>query len=156
MSDVEKLVGTESRLEIGQKINEIIEKVIDAGRMQETMATKSMVDGQWVYISQHIGDSQAAGRTTFDISNLLPNDSYNYECIFRMSYYAENSISMNIGTDLAVETVWIYNNYGRSGSGDAILAVGQGRSVSINTTAAPTKGNFHLYFAGYRRLGTNV
>ena len=127
------------------------------------IAEKSMVDGQWVYlpISASYVKWSASGTKTIDLSSILPNDGYNYECLFGIDFYATNQISLSIGTDLATldsnNPAWVYNQgAGKGNTGTIILAVGSGRYVQVNASAAPTGGTYHFAMRGYRRLGTNV
>ena len=137
--------------------------LINAGRIQETCATKSMVDGQWVYPPKSASYIKwsASGTKTIDLSSVLPNDGYNYECLFSLSFYATNKVGVHIGTDKAILDTsnpdWIYcEGSGKAGSGTIILAVGSGRYAQVNSTSAPSSGVFHFCVMGYRRLGTNT
>ena len=141
--------------------------LINAGRIQEHYTTKSMVDGQWVYLptsTSKFATWKTSGTKTFDLSSLLPNDGFNYECLFQTSFYSNSKrVRVMIGTDLSiVDTTtalnWVYagSSSDGGGSGTINLAVGLGRYVQYYSDAAPSGGTFHFALRGYRRLGTNT
>ena len=145
--------------EVAQNTN-----LVNAGRIEETMATKSMVDGQWVYPSKSSTYSKWSTKdtNTIDLSGILPNDGYNYECLFNISFYTNDvGVTLYIGTDLCpLDTStpnWVYEQgAGKGSSGTINLAVGSSRYVQVNASAVPSGGTFHFCVMGYRRLGTNV
>ncbi len=107
MSEILKLIGTESPIEVGKKINEIVEKKCDSnvavthvkstavgsavtpvycdenGNLQSTEKSiaNDRFDGQWVAKEQVLSTATAVGTYTIDLSDYLPNDNYNYEIL---------------------------------------------------------------------------
>lgn len=139
--------------------------LINAGRIEETMATKKMVDGQWVSKSFTVTESITASMDkTFDISSYLPVDGYNYEVI--ISGYGNtgatsgNSLVVSVSTDIIQTGQYIICCRTRTTSAvnagsTMILPVGTARTLRVrNGDTAATSGNITL--RGYRRIGTNV
>lgn len=144
-------------------------ELLNAGEVLEAVNNvvpnnRTVWDGQWVYPpkSSTYTSWNTAGTKTIDLSGILPNDGYNYECLFNASYYTNGvSVALWIGTDLCpLDTStpnWVYEQgSGKGNSGTIILAVGSGRQVQVNASAAPSGGTFHFCVMGYRRLGTNT
>lgn len=142
--------------------------IVNMGRIAETMATKSMVDGQWVVKKFILASGQTIDNTTnitYDLSEYLPNDGYGYEVMF----YGNAS---TVATDNAYVTINLTNDYNlgitvararaRSNASyqaasTCILPIGVGRFVTLGSeTSENHKGSVNVYALAYRRLGTNV
>ena len=151
--------------------------LINAGRIEEIKANKTDVDGQWVMtkaftLASEVAVNKNTTELTYDLSDYLPNDGYNYEVIFEATAITGDIsgqyMFVRLLTDYAkamgqVAGVYLCNNRTRSSSyvnmaGNATLPVGNGRSVTVGfyQTSDNFNGSFNLWVVGYRRIGTNV
>jgi len=150
--------------------------LINIGRIQESCSTKSMTDGQWVISHKTLAGSVSVTSDikslTYDLSDYLPNDGYNYEVIFETNAVTGNVSAqfmfVSLRTDYMLSAglsggIYLCNNRTRAASyvnmaGNANLPVGTGRSVDVvfNQSSANFVGSFTLWVIGYRRIGTNL
>ena len=142
--------------------------LIDAGRIGETMTTKSMVDGQWEYISQNVltkGSFTGTDSTAFDLSSYLPNDGFKYEVMFTCWATSDTTsgslVSLWLKSNLMIEPAIIARGKTRASSsisvgGTVTLSVGTDRIVWLHSTSSSNVTGIFLRILGYRRIGTNV
>lgn len=133
------------------------------------LATKDMVDGQWVSFPEiiEVGSPKSLGVYTFDISNYLPNDGYIYdvflECGGKLSKGGTGTIAMNVSSSVIPHNCKIAQMSGDDSAnqfgGVAIpLPIGTDRvlTVSLTGTSGVTLNESYVYLYAYRRLGTNL
>lgn len=154
------VIATSVKTEIEVDIDEIATDLNNA-------LNQYKYDGQWVNSYVRLANNVTAPTSTdleFDLSSYLPNDGYDYECIFYAlgtTAAAANSYSIvSIYTDITHVVMVCYTRVASGSSnairtsGNAILPVGTGRKVSIEAQSTNT-GTVSLYVSGYRRIGTN-
>jgi hypothetical protein len=130
-------------------------------RQTVNLATKDMVDGQWVQAYLSLGSTTAIGEYTLDLSDHLPNDGYQYEVMFagQASNTTTEIPSLQIKTDLTgYSTVCVIKGAGSGTYSDAwniILPVGTGRTVSFKILGKEFT-SCTKYVHSYRRIGTNI
>ena len=139
--------------------------LVNVGRIEETKANKTDVDGEWVGVQVTLASKVACPTSNdiiYDISQYLPNDGYAYEVI--LSGRVTTAATTGSVSRLIVDTDIIQDC--------AIVGGGTRVDASISYWAAttlPTKnrkitviagsnisGDFYLHLRGYRRLGTNI
>ena len=151
--------------------------MIDAGRIQETMATKSMVDGHWVSVCKtngegvYIGQPTAVGTHTFSLADVLPNDGYCYEIKVYMQANRQDNNNAN-----SVVYTYTYKTAQDVDPMRGVCVCLQGGTTSTDPTAAIDTGIMVVYpnrqvtikingtaltkmyftMEGYRRIGTNA
>lgn len=150
--------------------------LINAGRFAEVKADKTAVDGQWVGLNPKITVFNKSFTKnvweTFDLSNSLPDDNYNYELLcsfyFQTNDGAWQDTGFNIKTDIITAETRVCSvrtsgnesdKWRRTASGNFIVPIGVTRTLSGQFTTPSTTittGNMILSIVGYRRLGTNV
>ena len=135
-------------------------------------AYKTEVDGQWVAVG---GDESVifmdqifstAGLYEYDISAILPQDNYNYECAFtcfgRTSNVNGNSVGLGIKSNifkphLRFGRAQTRSNQSFSFAGSAVIPVGTDRIVIFDVhDLTGSSGSCGLFLRGYRRLRTNI
>lgn len=140
--------------------------LINAGRIEETMLTKYMADGQWVNEPKAICSSVtiASSNVDYDLSDYLPSDGYNYEVIFSGNVTTGTTsgqyINLYINSSIVTTNVPVCGARTRTASsmtsvGSTNIPIGTNRIVTVagNTTAGG--GTYALTAVAYRRLGTN-
>lgn len=135
-----------------------------------------IADGQWTLKKVTVFSSTKfteTGIKTYEISNYLPDDTYNYEILIT-SYNRAGNTNITAGT---TSSWWVYasgfnsnllGGYSRCTTTSsvidqkqAILPAKQSNGVLTlninNTSVGGTNGtgNCGLYLVGYRRVGTN-
>lgn len=131
------------------------------------LATKDMVDGQWVNSYRNIVyKTFTSGETiTVDLSNYLPNDGYNYEVMFMGTGNTEKSngsdLEIRITGDILQHIKFLgCRGFSTSVAGYAcnavVYPVGKARSVSIQQNGTKATGTVAIDVIGYRRIGTNL
>ena len=142
--------------------------IVNLGRIQETYTTKSMVDGQWVNRFETLASNLSMGyqvTKTFDLSNILPNDGYNYEVMFTITAVtgsangncAEIGAQSDIlrGTNRVAQTI-TRTSATMQTSSSFILPVGGRRLIEVWQIHNSTCTLSFLRTIGYRRIGTNL
>lgn len=148
--------------------------IMDVAEIEATKADKTAVDGQWIQIYKDLlsgvtfKDNQVV---TVDLSDILPNDGYTYECIFscwiRTGSTSSNAIDCQLFSGTGDSLNQFYARLARcvtrtnstaSAAGCAILPIlPNDRAVTWkNGDGGGTSGSCGLVFGGYRRVGTNV
>ena len=141
-------------------------QLVNVARIEEVKANKTDVDGQWINYSQQILASTGLNATTnlkVDLSDILPNDGYRYECIFDMyvstgstsGNTAEGALMTDEGMHLTVCSCVARTAATYKTSGSAILPIGLGRYVEVYRYAS-WNGTTNLDLIAYRRIGKNV
>ena len=145
--------------------------LINAGRIEETMANKSMVDGQWVAKTYWIFDINATETQTptFSLAEYLPNDGYSYEVLIS-GYIQTVATSGAAGIVNVKKTAFIGDELGSAlglcyvrarsaatvqSQGSCVVPIGADRLIAFDcpiTTGATVKATA----LAYRRIGTNV
>ena len=131
------------------------------------IASVKNFDGQWVNSNATLANNVSISTTevSYSLATYLPNDEYNYEVLF--DCYVETSATTNKYINIYIKTDLIQNFTGVCGAkttanstafttGSTILAVGSGRSVTVNgLTSTNAVGTYILQVNAYRRIGTN-
>lgn len=141
--------------------------LVNVGRIQETYTTKSMVDGRWIGTDYGIVSNTglpANTSATFDLSNYLPNDGYNYEVLFSLQAQTGATsgyeVNLSLGTDIApgfIITKGVTRASARiSCVGTATVPVGRARQVTIHQWSTYPCDIILLTAVCYRRIGTNL
>ena len=134
--------------------------LINAGRIEEIKANKTDVDGRWTFKRKILSQATALGNYTYDLSDYLPNDGYEYEVQFEAAGYIDHN-SANPGT------VWIGTEAGAPGEtsveilmahsgwsvGHCLLKIGN--RVLYGRLDNSQMKYINLLAISYRRLGTN-
>lgn len=135
-------------------------ELLDAGEVLEALANKAdkgsdLFNGQWVFNQIKLTDSTAANQD-LDLSNYLPEDSYNYEVMLScQSYSSGNEYYRWIYTDVMPCNVgpwrdlWCNTNT-RHSTNSFIVPVGTGRVIHF---AGSGMTSLAVYAKGYRRIG---
>lgn len=126
--------------------------LVNIGRIEENMATKSMVDGQWVYSYLQLGTSYG----TYSLADYLPNDGFNYNVKFAFQCYeSADAMTVKCATDIFPNTALVIygGSYSRQNAQIFDMPVGTGRSITISGSYGDSS---YFKVIGYRRLGTNT
>lgn len=127
----------------------------------------NMADGQWIYSSQTLNTSKAYNTYDIDLSNVIPRDQFDYECIFRFMISRtddNNGNSYYIATIGGSSVVRGMLDGGTSSTdnkecnGQFIGIIDGNRSMSITLSASsgvPALQGQGTYLIAYRRLGAN-
>ena len=124
----------------------------------QAKANKTDVDGQWVASVLTLSTAVAVGTYTFDLSDYLPKDGYNYDvklfgfCLKEGSSPTEVIITTAIDTYTNKPTMATASQ--RSGRFYSIFTVGTDRTVNMSINVACA--SLELTACAYRRLGRNV
>lgn len=160
MAEVEKLVGSESPLEVGQKINEIIENSNDINNKisDYLLEIPQSIDGRWVGKELQITSSMSSA--TYDLSSYLPKDDYDYEVMIAVRTYAGsdgNESYFAVYSDIIPRSLsWLNcwgNNASRQNADVFTLPVSTSRKVY---TYGSSMASGQVFAIGYRRIGTNI
>ena len=141
--------------------------LVNIGRIQETMATKSMVDGAWVnkYLAICSSVTISDSNVNYDLSDYLPNDGYNYEVIFAGNVTTTSTsgayVNLYIKSSVITTNVGICGTRTRTTSamtavGSAMIPIGTNRVVTVGGLGTAGGGTYALNAVGYRRIGTNI
>ena len=124
---------------------------------------QKVFDGQWVPSNTVIQNgAKNAGQYTIDLSNILPNDNYAYECIFTCDCAtgttSGNKADIRMATTLT-PSVFLAVTQTRTasavgGGGAATVIVGTDRTCTYSVVTNNVS-NLRLFLASYRRIGTN-
>lgn len=129
-------------------------------------------DGQWVYCSRTINSSfalETKASLTLSLSSLLPNDGFDYECLFRTFIVASATsgeaatIILYSGSSTASPSAYqrvdrIINRAANAqqGGGTAFLPIyASDKNVTVYNDSAQTTGSCSIYLHAYRRVGKN-
>jgi len=132
-----------------------------------TKASKTEVDGQWVFSSIDLLRNVDAPVTTaieIDLSEYLPDDNYNYEIdtwVFgRTGTTNGNESLIQYGSDIYPSGSYLRTQTKVSGAcpfwSNAKIPVGTQRKLIVMAWQSNTGTIGHLGARGYRRLGTNL
>ena len=135
---------------------------------------KNVLDGSWVNSYQDLASGvtyTAEQWVTYDLSTILPNDNYVYECLFtgwwRTGNTSGNLVGCHLYTGTQTATTSDYSAYlGRVVTRTSSSAIFAGncilpifptdRAVTYrNEDGVGTSGSCTLRIQGYRRVGTN-
>ena len=142
--------------------------LVNIGRIQEHYTTKSMVDGQWVPRFEHLASSlsiESKAIKSFDLSNILPNDGYNYEVMFTITATtgstSGNTADIGVWSDILGDTNRVATAVTRTSStmqasASFVLPVGTQRFINVTQYHTSTCTLAFLRMEGYRRIGTNL
>ncbi len=136
--------------------------LVNIGRIQETMVTNTMVDGQWVQKYAELSSATAIGSYTLDLSDYLPNDGYAYEVMFYIAMASGNTTVYTLGT---VSSPWTNKascfcatakttTNARFATANFILPI-KNRVVYSEISEGAVSSSGGVVMVGYRRLGTN-
>lgn len=136
--------------------------LVNIGRIQETMVTRPMVDGQWVQKYAYLSTATAIGSYTLDLSDYLPNDGYAYEVMFYIAMASGNSTVYTLGT---VSSPWANKTScfwataktttnARFATANFTLPI-KNRVVYSEISGGAVSSSGEVLMVGYRRLGTN-
>ena len=157
-----------------QEVDEAIQdaNLVNIGRIQETYATKSMVDGQWTKSYKELANNlniTPAQSFTYDLSSYLPNDGYNYAilltCSAQTGTTSGNLFEIRVASELVDQHTCFICSAKTSGtqvamgSGNCFIPVGTNRTIEIYNGVPSTAGTSKIIFlriSGYRRIGTNL
>lgn len=122
------------------------------------------IDGQWVNASKSLRNGAAPTKEeTYDLSDYLPKDNYNYEVFITGWAVAGTSASgvcpLGIFSDILTGQVYVfgtnaYTTMQVSASGSATIPIGAARSLRVRGESNYT-GTLAATLLGYRRIGTN-
>lgn len=121
-------------------------------------------DGQWVASNTSIQNgAKNAGDYTINLAQILPNDSFAYECIFTCDGYTLGTNGalgdIRLSTTLT-PSVFLAKTQTRAAAavqfgGSANVVVGVDR-VATYSVINNNVGNLRIVLASYRRIGTNA
>lgn len=132
------------------------------------LADTDMVDGRWRYSYSSLSTATAYDTYTINLADVLPNDNYWYECIFKFNISRTDTNSANSYYTATISGINIANGFvdGGSSSGDNKMDYGQyigivdgNRSMSIQLSgaaSAPALNGHTTAMLAYRRIGTNA
>lgn len=134
MADIEKLIGSESRLELGQKINEIVEYKANKNLNNTGMLTNCLLE-----IPQRIKLELADGVLTLKAGStvVVPNGANNFEHKSSTSDISRSTFATQSGKNIYIELVV---------NSSTLVPAGLSWSTNSNTTVgttAPTSGVFY-------------
>ena len=138
--------------------------LINAGRIAETKANKTEIDGVWAgsYSVIFTGVSFTAGQSrTYSLSEYLPNDGNIYEVLFRgkvtTGAAAGDTARLNLTTSVvpasypfvaaqtpAARTMYVI--------GSVLMPVGVDRNIKVTNTSAGDTATFELTVSAYRKV----
>ena len=155
--------------------------LINAGRIEENVntqlinkANKTDVDGQWISAKKSVFSSTtftADELKTYDLSDILPNDGYDYECAFSAFIRTGNTSGNATGCSLLSGTTTDTSPYNvrvarcvtraagnAAAQGTAILPIlASDRAITWrNIDSSGTSGGCGLSLDFYRRIGKNL
>lgn len=124
-------------------------------------ANKSDVDGQWVNAGGIvISTNTAVGTYTLDLSEILPNDSYNYEILLTcFGYGTQSSIAASrVSSEIITTAIngTRCNTNVRQNDNTFSFPVGTGRYITLEITGTAFSDTHEVTLWAYRRLGRNV
>ncbi len=131
-----------------------------------TATGKNVIDGQWVSSYNVLASNVSAPKKTnleYDLSTILPNDSYNYEVMLTgratTGSTSGNVCLISITTSIISSGAYLVGTQTKaSGSvnayGSNICPIGLDRKITISAVSS-NSGTFSLYASAYRRIGTN-
>lgn len=138
--------------------------LINAGRIAETKANKTEIDGVWAgsYSVIFTGVSFTAGQSrTYSLSEYLPNDGNIYEVLFRgkvtTGAAAGDTARLNLTTSVipasypfvAAQTPAARAMYV---IGSVLMPVGVDRNIKVTNTSAGDTATFELTVSAYRKV----
>ena len=138
--------------------------LIDAGRIAETKADKTEIDGVWAgsYSVIFTGVSFTAGQSrTYSLSEYLPNDGNIYEVLFigrvTTGAAAGDTARLNLTTSViptsypfvAAQTPAARAMYV---IGSVLMPVGLDRNIKVTNTSAGDTATFELAVSAYRKV----
>ena len=138
--------------------------LIDAGRIAETKANKTEIDGVWAgsYSVIFTGVSFTAGQSrTYSLSEYLPNDGNIYEVLFigrvTTGAAAGDTARLNLTTSViptsypfvAAQTPAARAMYV---IGSVLMPVGVDRNIKVTNTSAGDTATFELAVSAYRKV----
>ena len=135
-----------------------LEGKMNADLSNLTSDGKLVIDGQWVGKTAILTQSVTAGETTIDMSEYLPNDSYQYEVLILVSLGDTGENLLKVYSDIIpVGTLGLdMASSGCYNGGYMTLPVGTGRKIYQHLDAAAASNNYRgIEALAYRRLGTN-
>ena len=121
-------------------------------------ANKTDVDGQWVAKKAVLTQSVESGETIIDVSEYLPNDSYQYEVLLLASWGDDGSNDYYIYSDIIPKSsLALYTStYGYFNGGYITLPVGIDRVIyQYLTNKAVSDATRGIEALAYRRIGRN-
>ena len=138
--------------------------LVNIGRIQETMVTNTMVDGQWVTKSLDLMTSfPASSIQSFDLSEYLPNDGYNYEVMITgfgaTGASSGQYLSIFAHSDILLQKTCIFRAITRTSStafGGGTVVIPAQKTILIENNGDASSGTNRLTLVAYRRLGTNA
>ena len=143
--------------------------LVNVGRLVEVKANKTDVDGQWVNCNQIILSATSLTGTSniiVDLSTVLPDDGYEYECNFSMDLTGDKSTNTTVrGALISDKGVYVrvaqVRSWGTSvasvSCGSCVLSIGLGRYIEVpRFSGYDGYGTAMVFLNAYRRLGKNV
>ena len=130
------------------------------------------VDGQWTQIASStvvnnlsVAAGTSGAHTDYDLSNLLPSDSYKYEVWVEVlaqtgntngSYlhcWVTSPETSALGTAASIRTPAA--NYSQT-RGRGPVPLGISKKLRVSRSCTGSQGTISVYVLGYRRIGTNA
>lgn len=147
--------------------SKIWSKIDSSGNKSCGFPNTKCVDGEWVY-SQTAVASGISGTssysTDFDLSSYLPNDNYNYECLFvaggGTSTSNGNTARIWLKTAISGQSLVACATTRTSSrmycAGCATVIIGTNRKVTLSLqNSGGTTSEVYFNLNAYRRVGTN-
>jgi hypothetical protein len=145
--------------------------LINASKVQESISQlkdslKTMLDGDIVPVGVTLASNAtiSANRVTYDISNILPKDDYNYEvmvCGQVLTKATKGSyVNLYVTSDIQTNSIFVSgivadSAYQVNTMGCALVVVGKQRILNVEPNTSGT-GTYYLYVQNYKRLGKIV
>lgn len=154
--------------ELGNEVNALANTVNTIN--QNYISLQSIipyVEGQWVNNNLLLTDYTNIPTTdyTYDLSNYLPNDDYNYEIllygIVNASKTANAYIHLMVNTDIITGDVSVASircvnaSYSQGASSSIIIPVGTARTLVVKGRPSDN-GTYKITIAGYKRLAKPI
>ena len=115
----------------------------------------TMFDGQWVAKIQTLSTATAVGTYTIDLSDYLPNDTYNYEVNLNVLYRYSGSNSK--GSVLTINNVgYCINNQGNGSRTNRTIFYYDTQKQFTFTIKGVNATSNQIIAVAYRRIGTNA
>lgn len=127
------------------------------------MIDPNRFDGQWIWKGNLISSTTAVGTTAIDLSSLLPNDEYDYLCVFRNYISRQDNSNVNTTITFTVDGNIVFFNgiQGGATSNDTtgiasqfVALIGASRSMNLDISTHSLYSQTTTIDM-YRRIGTN-
>lgn len=141
------VVATSAKTAIQVNIDNIVSDL-------NAKADKSELNGSWVQDIVALSSTLAIGTYTIDLSDILPKDGKNYECLFESLIASTGAHQQDLSSDIFPNITAIgYVDSGSTQSRNLFpFPVGAGRTVTLIKSSSNASAASNLRLIGYRRV----